>query len=811
MSNWTLTVPQEVINLVSNPSLETNTTDWAASGATPGAISQSATRAYRGRYSLRVVPDASDNNGGKYTLAGLAATTVYTASVYVYANSGVPMRFEAVESGGAQLEDVTWTGAGSWKRQVITFTTGAITTVDLRIWKMTSASIIGFYVDALQVEQASYHTDYVDGTQPGCRWRGTRHASTSIREASYRGAGREYDLADLGVSVLAWAGIGTPPYAHNVTAQGGQFGQPTSLLYQGSQAKVRPIVLTLWAKGSSVANLHALRSELVRAVVPDRLSRQQEWLLRTDVAGTTVEIPVIYDTGLEHVIPKGYAETIQLRLLALDPYWRGIKDEAATLDVQDTGTATLVAGRVSGHWETLGPPSAVAAGDGGTTLVDVVAVGPDGCVYFGGDFKNFDGIANADGIVKWDPITELWSALGTGAVGAAGSPMVQAITFDPAGNLYAGGNFTSMGGVANTAFIAMWDGSVWSALGTGLNGTCRAITIGNDSTVYATGDFTTAGGGAAVRIAAWDGSAWSALSSGLTFGNGYALVTGADGAIYVGGTFTVAGGVTVNRVARWDGATFDDLADGMADNGVFALAIDRAGYLYAGGSFTAAGAVSAAGIASWNGTSWTALSSGVAGGPVEVIATGPDGYVYAGGDFTSAGGLDLCDALARWNSTSWAHIGIDLPGTPHVYGLAATSYGDLYVGFDTNATKQSDGAVTVTNEGSAKAYPVIVLERDGGSGVFTLQNILNATTGEELLFNLDIIDGEIITIDLALKEITSNFRKNVSYSLMPTSMLGSWGLQPGENTICAFVDGASAASVMTAFLLWRTPFVSADL
>ena len=109
-------------------------------------------------------------------------------------------------------------------------------------------------------------------------------------------------------------------------------------------------------------------------------------------------------------------------------------------------------------------------------------------------------------------------------------------------NLYAGGYFTTAGGVpANN--IAKWDGSAWSALGSGMNGTVYALAV-SGTDLYAGGHFTTAGGVPANYIAKWDGSAWSALGSGVMGGDGYCVYAlAADGAghLFVGGDFSLAG------------------------------------------------------------------------------------------------------------------------------------------------------------------------------------------------------------------------------------------------------------------------------
>ena len=82
---------------------------------------------------------------------------------------------------------------------------------------------------------------------------------------------------------------------------------------------------------------------------------------------------------------------------------------------------------------------------------------------------------------------------------------------DGAGALYAGGDFTTAGGVC-TNDIAKWDGSVVT-LGQRDEWPARAGGEGAGD-LYAGGYFTTAGGVTVNRIAKWDGSAWSALGWG---------------------------------------------------------------------------------------------------------------------------------------------------------------------------------------------------------------------------------------------------------------------------------------------------------
>jgi ribosomal protein L27 len=195
--------------------------------------------------------------------------------------------------------------------------------------------------------------------------------------------------------------------------------------------------------------------------------------------------------------------------------------------------------------------------------------------------------------------------LGSGVTGTY-YQRVSALAVGPDGSLYAGGDFTTAGGVP-TNYIARWDGSQWHPLGSGVGGgddpRVHALAFGPDGSLYAGGYFTTAGGVAANSIARWDGFQWYPLDGGT--GGAYpsvsALAVGPDGSLYAGGRFTTAGGVAANDIARWDGVQWHPLSSGMGGGyGVYALAAGSNGSLYAGGFFTTAGGVAANNIAQWN-------------------------------------------------------------------------------------------------------------------------------------------------------------------------------------------------------------------
>jgi hypothetical protein len=222
-------------------------------------------------------------------------------------------------------------------------------------------------------------------------------------------------------------------------------------------------------------------------------------------------------------------------------------------------------------------------------------------------------------------------------VGSLPSPNgpVYAATVDGSGNLYIGGQFTSVGGVFATN-IAKWNGSSWSALGSGVDNSVHALAIsGND--VYVGGRFTMAGGSVASGIARWNGSSWSPLDAGVN-GQVWALaVSGSN--VYAGGVFTFAGGSEAKCIAKWNGSSWSALGLGIWVGPpieqpipvVGALAMSGSN-LYVGGIFTLAGGGAANHIAKWDGSRWSALGSGIGGSEPFVGAIAVSGSnVYVGG------------------------------------------------------------------------------------------------------------------------------------------------------------------------------------
>jgi hypothetical protein len=269
------------------------------------------------------------------------------------------------------------------------------------------------------------------------------------------------------------------------------------------------------------------------------------------------------------------------------------------------------------------------------------------------------------------------------------------------GNLYIGGRFTAVGGVA-ARNVARWDGHRWHSLGTGdENGVSyhvdngrsqgenpagvRVLAVSPNGDVYVGGEFDRAGWAAVSCLARWDGHQWRAVGDFLHLEDSIQQQRGAQAA------------------RQWEQQHRNAVVEESQENvlevespprrQVLALTITATGTLYAGGTFHYAASAYPAdtldsGVACWNGTTWTVPGEGVTG-VVRALAQTSGGRVYAGGDFDAKqpDQPEVQGRVACWNGTTWvtigtsrnyygAELGEGVAGV--VYALAVAPSGMLY-------------------------------------------------------------------------------------------------------------------------------------
>ncbi|MGP8217691.1 MAG: fibronectin type III domain-containing protein [Bacteroidia bacterium] len=339
----------------------------------------------------------------------------------------------------------------------------------------------------------------------------------------------------------------------------------------------------------------------------------------------------------------------------------------------------------SGTWANIGNIGGGTRPASGDNASEVYAMAYyNGVLYIGGNFTTING-SSTDGsghsynnLAKYTIATATWSAVGGGGVSGGsrvglaynygsgntygGGYPVQALAVDYSGDLYVGGNFTSVAGIGGFNNIAMWNGSAWSNLGGGITGsnnnnnganggngfnnasylgptspTVYALDVVDNTHVYAGGQFTSPGN----NIAMWNGSNWTSSSVGTTgipqnaYFNGDAGCSGIDVGysyslcpvvlslanngtlVYVGGIFSEAGSTSTDNLALWNQAASTWSSIGGVclqtndESEVTALSVNN-GILYAGGDFqeVQTGTLYPGGIAAYDG--WMELPDNAA-------------------------------------------------------------------------------------------------------------------------------------------------------------------------------------------------------
>lgn len=267
----------------------------------------------------------------------------------------------------------------------------------------------------------------------------------------------------------------------------------------------------------------------------------------------------------------------------------------------------------------------------------------------------------------WDKEAENWIKLGEG-LGSS----VLAFAEDSQGNIYAGGNFTTIfGGIAANR-IARWDGEVWAPMGEGFsNGEVRSVLVVDD-VVYAGGTFSN-------RLSRWNGSEWESVAS-IT-GSIEKMVLTPEGDIILAGVSRIDG-EDFNKVALWDGENFHHIGEGIPGSGtVNNVVFNVLGEIVVGGTFsfeTEQGTASR--VAVFRDGEWLPLGEGFTIGSVNALAAHPAGPIFAGGTFDFIGD-DLRSDFAVWNGVEWLPFDVDInDGIATIHSLAIDHDGDVFVG-----------------------------------------------------------------------------------------------------------------------------------
>ena len=413
-----------------------------------------------------------------------------------------------------------------------------------------------------------------------------------------------------------------------------------------------------------------------------------------------------------------------------------------------SGTPLGADPNADGSVETLVVSHAPVPTDQAGQLV-LVGPGPATAVYAGGNFahiggqaRNFlarlnTGLSAAD---TWDPNPNH-------AVGAL------ALALSPTGEMvYAGGTFTSFGGVNRNQLaaidVATGAATAWNPLSAPVF-SVEALAV-SGGTVYASGPF---GGLGRNGLAAFRADTGALLPWNPDVGGGpvNALAASSDGStIYAGGGFATIAGVSQPRLAALDATTGTERAAFTApspDNTVETLAVSGQ-TLYAGGSFQNAGGQPRNRAAALDAT------TGVAAGwnpnaSSTVFALAPLGsLVYAGGGFATIGGATR-NLLAALDTGTGAASAFD----PNVQG----SFSFAVRGLAATGTTVYAGGDFTTVGGQARSRLAAV---DASTGVPTSWDPHPAFTVQTLVLTADgtlWVGGNFARFDRANQEGVAAF------------------------------------------------------
>ena len=180
-----LVIEAATTNLITNPSIETATTGWAASLGDETITRDGAYSVY-GDYALKVVINTGNSRSAgtiRNVTGETAINTEYTFSVWLRGDPGENLCLWMFDAGGGNQYSGDITLTNTWTRHTFTATYGAGGARYVGILAgVAEDDVFTFYADGAQLEAKAYATSYCDGTLgTGYAWVGAVHASTSTR------------------------------------------------------------------------------------------------------------------------------------------------------------------------------------------------------------------------------------------------------------------------------------------------------------------------------------------------------------------------------------------------------------------------------------------------------------------------------------------------------------------------------------------------------------------------------------------------------------------------------------------------------
>jgi uncharacterized delta-60 repeat protein/uncharacterized repeat protein (TIGR01451 family) len=288
---------------------------------------------------------------------------------------------------------------------------------------------------------------------------------------------------------------------------------------------------------------------------------------------------------------------------------------------------------------------------GANAPVQAIAIQANGEAVIGGDFTTYDSSTSNEYVARVTSSGYLDTSFFTGS-GPNGS--VDAIAIDGSGNIYIGGQFTSVNGeaafhIARLKPTGALDTTFANGAGFNANSTIWAMSIDNNGNILVGGSFTNynqTNCNHIARLLPSGGLDPTFLPSSGTPNEGadsdvHALAIDSSGHIVLGGSFTHVNGTNWSHIARLltNGTLDVSFNPGFGpDNTVYALAVEPNNSIILGGAFANYNLLTAGSIArlNQNGSLDTTFATGSgANGAIYSLLFEPNGTILIGGQFTS--------------------------------------------------------------------------------------------------------------------------------------------------------------------------------
>jgi len=246
------------------------------------------------------------------------------------------------------------------------------------------------------------------------------------------------------------------------------------------------------------------------------------------------------------------------------------------------------------------------------------------------------------------------------------------------GDLYAGGWFPSIDGVAGTRGLARWNGAAWESTGaTALYATAMEI---YNNELYVAGLLLDPSGDTLHGLAKYDGTTWSEVATVTMFEDSVGSInsmTVYDGKLIISGYFSEVEGQEIKNYAQFDGTNWSAIAALDGKRGATQM-VEWNGKLYSMNY----------GVTEWDGGASAVSIAGTDSVPVQRSIVVYNNHLYVSGSLyietgDSSGHSSVMRSFARYDGTSWMPVSgingyaklIDYNGTLLAYGQFSSSCG----------------------------------------------------------------------------------------------------------------------------------------